>query len=140
MNVITNKHYVHTQDIYILSYCGIKVIFQVAKVTEDSVFLVELAAKRYKDGLTLTKHLKTSKNPFFVTDNTRSKTTFEVFTRPDKCLPIKINYSSKIFWEALKYVDYPCIGTCLAIPFDDYLTTYWKKPKKEAKEDEYISN
>ena len=127
MDVVVNKHHVYIQDIYILSYYGIKVVFQVAKVTENSVFLVELATKRYKDGLTLTKGLKTSKKPYFVKgNNTRSGTTFEVFTREDKTLPIRIWYDSDIFWEAAKRVSAPLVGTCLAIPFNDkYLSAYW---------------
>ena len=48
-----NVHGVFLQDIYLLSYCGIKVIFQVCKTYERSVCLIELATKKYKNGISL---------------------------------------------------------------------------------------
>ena len=123
-------------DLYLLSYAGIKVIFQVCKTTRNTVFLVELATKKYRDGYSLTKTFKPSKKPLIIKNkNIFTKSTYEVCAiRPDKKLPIKIDLSTKIFWEAQKYVDYPLIGTFLAVPFVDYLNKYWKKPKKKEKE------
>lgn len=119
-------------DIYILTYCGIRVIFQVCETTDNTVKLIELATKRYKGGITLTKTYKASKTPLIIKkDNAFTRSTYEVAAnRHDKKLPIKIDMSTKIFWEAQKYVDYPKIGTFLAVPFLDHRTTFWKKPER----------
>ena len=124
-------------DMYLLSYCGIKVIFQVCDTTDSTVTLIELATKKYKDGITLTKKYKSTKKPLIIKgNNTFTGSNFFVSAiREDKKLPIRIDITTKIFWEAQKYTDYPPMGTFLAVPFPDHRDTYWKKPKeKERKE------
>ena len=127
-----NVHGVFLQDIYLLSYCGMKVIFQVCKTYERSVCLIELATKKYKNGISLTKKIQASKNPLIITrNNSYYKSTYEVPTREDKKLIIHITPSDRIYWEAAKYNEYPKMGMFLAVPFPDYLKKYWKKPKKD---------
>ena len=123
-------------DVYILTYNGIRVIFQVCDTTEDTVTLIELATKRYKHGITLTKRYKATKNPLVIKkDNVFTRSSYEVkATRPDKKLPIKIDMTTKLFWEANKYVEYPRMGVFLAVPFTSHRTTFWRKPEKEEKE------
>lgn len=128
--VITNQYRVYTQDIYILCFAGIKVVFEVCRVTYNSVFLVELATKKYKDGIIVDENLSLSKNPFFVKENNnRLKSTFEVFPLADRSIPIEITKDSDIYWEACKYVKEPVVGWYLAEPFPNYLNTYWKEPE-----------
>ena len=126
------------QDIYALNYYGIIVVFEVCDVhheKEDYVSLIELETKRYKDGIALTKQLKPAKYPLVIkNNNVWSKTTYYVRARLDKKLPIVVSQTSRLFWEATKYVDSPMIGTFLAEPFPNYLTTYWEKPKKIKKD------
>ena len=119
-------------DMYILSYCGMKIIFQVCDTTNKTVKLIELATKRYKDGYTLTKTYKASKKPLIIeNNNVFTRSNYEVLAiRDDKKLPIRITMSTKIFWEAQKYRKYPRMGTFLAIPFLHHRNTYWKKPKE----------
>ena len=126
---------IHLLDLYMLSYEGLKVVFQVCDTTPDSVFLIELATKRYKDGVTLTKKYKATKKPLIIThNNIFTKSTYEVpATREDKKLPIKITMATPIFWEAYKHTPYPRTGTFLAVPFPDHRNTYWKNRKKEEK-------
>ena len=120
-------------DLYLLAYSGMKVIFQVCDTTENTVTLIELATKKYKNGYTLTKHYKASKKPLIIkNNNVFTKSKYKVVSiREDKKLPIRIDMTTKIFWEAQKYVDYPKIGTFLAVPFLEHRNTYWKKPKKK---------
>ena len=61
-----NKYDIFLLDVFVLNYYGILVFFQVCKTKKDSVFLVELATKRYKNGITLTKGFKASKKPHSV--------------------------------------------------------------------------
>lgn len=130
-----NKDGVFLQDIYLLSYCGFKVVFEVCKTYDHSVCLIELATKKYKDGITLTKWIRPTRYPLVVFGQNRfSKSTFEVRTRPDKKLVIYIGPQCRLYWEALKYFDMPPTGNFLAVPFPDYLQTYWKKPKKLKKD------
>ena len=130
-----NKDGVFTQDIYLLSYCGLKIIFEVCKTYENSVCIIELATRKYKDGISLTKWIRPTPHPLVVTGpNTFEKSTFEVKTNPNKNLSIIITRVSKIFWEAAKYVDCPLVGTFQAVPFPDFRNTYWKKPKKIKKD------
>ena len=130
-----NKDGVFLQDIYLLSYCGLKIIFEVCKTFEHSVCIIELATKKYKDGISLTKRIRPALFPLVVTGSNRfSTSTFEVLTTPNKRLAIHINRNSPIFWEAAKYVDCPLTGVFFAVPFPDYLNTYWKKPKKLKKD------
>ena len=127
-----NRHGVCLQDIYLLSYCGMKVIFQVCKTYDRSVCLIELATKKYKDGISLTRKIKASKDPLIITkNNSYYKSMYEVPTREDKKLIIHITSADRIYWEALKYVEYPKSGLFLAVPFPEYLEKYWKKPKKD---------
>ena len=123
---------IYLLDLYLLSYSGMKIIFQVCKTTKKSVFLIELATKRYKGGYTLTDTFHATKSPLIVVDkNVFTKSTYEVpATRKDKKLPIRILYGSRAYNEATKYVKYPKFGTFLAVPFLDYMNTYWKAPKK----------
>lgn len=124
-------------DLYILSYLGIKVVFQVCNTTRNTVTLIELATKKYKDGITLTKRYKATKKPLIIkNDNVFSRSKYKVVAmREDKKLPIKIDLTTKIFYEAQKYQEYPPMGTFLAVPFVEHRTTYWKKPKKIEKVD-----
>ena len=134
MNVLNNKG-VCLFDVYVMDYYGIIVFFQVCKTTRESVFIMELATKRYKDGLTLTKTIKGSKTPLVVVNNnTYEKTKYEVIPTDDKRLPIKIEFESKIWKEARKYVDWPRVGVCYAFPYNNYKNKYWKKPDKKIKE------
>lgn len=124
---------IYINDVFMLNYYGIRVIFQVANVSEDEkeIYLVELATKRYKDGYTLTKNLDTSKNPFIIKkNNARTKTTYKVSPNEDGTFYVLVPMYSKLFWEALKYVEYPKTGYVLAVPFKDYLNTYWEEPVK----------
>ena len=130
-----NEDGIFLQDIYLLSYCGLKVIFQVCKTYSHSVCLIELATKKYKDGISLTKWIHPSSKPLVVTGpNTFEKSTFEVKTNHNENISIVITRASKLFWEAAKYIDCPLVGTFQAVPFKDYLNTYWKKPKKLKKD------
>ena len=131
MNEFMTDTGIYITDLYLLSYCGMKIIFQVCKTTPKTVFLVELATKRYKDGYTLTKTYKPSKKPLIIKENNVfTKSTYEVAAiREDKKLPIRIGMNSDVFWEAQKYVKYPRRGTFLAVPFTNHRNTYWKKPK-----------
>jgi len=129
-----NNHRIHTQDIYILSYYGIKVVFQVCETYPESVRLIELEQKRYKDGWTLTKRLKPAKYPFVVSKpNTFTKSTYEAKTRPDKKIEIKIDSSCELFWYVARYVckheSFPRVGTVLAVPFYNFMNKYWKNSK-----------
>ena len=124
-------------DLYLLSYSGMKVIFQVCDTTETTVTLIELATKKYKNGYTLTKRYRATKKPLVIaTNNTFTRSNYRVMAiREDKKLPIKISMQTQLFWEAQKYVKYPKIGTFLAVPFLDHRDTYWKKPKEREKEE-----
>lgn len=130
-----NKHGIFIQDIYLLSYCGIKVIFEVCETFEHSVRIIELATKKYRNGISLTKRIRPTRFPLVVTGpNTFEKSRYEVRTRPDKRLEIVITRASRLFWEATKYVECPLIGKFLAIPFPNYRDTFWNKPKKYKKD------
>lgn len=134
MNEI-NKYGIFLLDIYLLDYYGIKVFFQVCKTTKDTVFLVELATKRTKQGIMLTKRIKASKKPYIIhTNNTYTKTKYEVqpinLNDREYWLPIEINYGDKIHTDAFKYCDFPSVGYAYAVPIKDYLNKYWEKPKE----------
>ena len=125
-----NKQGIFLLDIYMLDYYGVKVFFQVCKTTENSVFLVELATKRYKNGIMLTKNLNASKNPYIIlNNNTRTKSTYEVSpTKLDTneyMLPIEVKINSKLYLEAQKHISYPIYGTAYAVHIKDYLNKYW---------------
>ena len=117
-------------DIFVLNYYGILVFFQVCKTTEKSVFLVELATKRYKNGIMLTKRLRTSKNPYIIlTNNTHTKSDYEVY--PSRMgLPIEITYGSKLHREAEKINGFAITGTFYAVHCWDYLNKYWVSSEK----------
>ena len=124
-------------DLYILSYFGFKVIFQVCWTSDDSVRLIELAVKRYKDGWTLTKRYHASAEPLIIKkDNVYTRSTYEVrATREDKKLPIRVDYSSKLFWKACDVLGHPVlVGTLLAVPYDRHKETYWTEPKKKVRD------
>lgn len=128
-------------DVFMLDYCGIKVFFQVCKTTKKSVFLVELGIKKYKNGITLLKGFKPSKNPYIITiNNTQTKSTYEVF--PEKIddneywLPIEIKMGSKIYIKAItKNREYPPIGTAYAVPIKEYANKYWENSTEIEKEE-----
>lgn len=134
-----NEQGIFLLDIYMLDYYGIKVFFQVCKTRKNSVYLVELATKRYKNGTMLTKTIKASKKPIIITsNNTYTKSTYKVY--PVKLyneywLPIDIKYGSSINNLAKEYVDYPSFGTAYAIPIKDYLNKYWEQREKKQKEE-----
>lgn len=126
-----NKHGIFIGDVFILNYCGIKVLFQVCKTTKNSVFLVELATKRYKDGIMLTKSIKASKNPLIINkDNTHTHSTYEVVPiklEKDYWLPIEIKPFSKIHIMALQRngFEYAPTGYAYAVPVKEYYNRYW---------------
>lgn len=130
-----NEDGVFLQDIYLLSYCGLKIVLEVCKTYPHSVCVIELATKKYREGISLTKWIRPTPKPLLVVgQNTFEKSTYEVKTNRDKTLSIVITRLSNLFWEATKYVDCPLTGTFKAVPFPDYLNTYWKKPKKIKKD------
>ena len=113
---------------YILNYYGVYVFFRVCKTTKKSVYLIELATKKHKDGVVLTKGFKTTKKPYIVqNNNTWRKSNYEVFPTKDKLLPIEIEYGSKLYNEALKNTRYPMVGTGYAEPIEDIWKWYWIK-------------
>ena len=117
-------------DIFVLNYYGILVFFQVCKTTEKSVFLVELATKKYKNGIMLTKRLTTSKNPYIIlNNNTHTKSDYEVY--PSRVgLPIEVEYNSRLYNEALEKNGVALAGTFYAVHCWDYLNKYWVSNKK----------
>lgn len=138
-----NEDGIFIQDMYLLSYCGIKVVFEVCETFPHSVRIIELATKKYKNGISLTKWIRPSKHPLVVTGpNTFEKSTYEVNTRQDKKIEIVVTRASRLFWEATKYVDCPLVGKFLAVPFPDYRDTFWKKPRnmKEEENKWYLIN
>lgn len=130
-----NKNGIFLLDTYMLDYCGIKVFFQVCGTTKDTVFLIELATKKTKYGIMLTKRIKPSKTPLIVRyNNVFSKSNYEV--RPidlygkEFWLPIQIKYGDAIYEEAKQYNEYPPIGYAYAVPIKDILNKYWEEPEK----------
>ena len=128
-------------DIYLLDYYGIKVFFQVCKTTKNTVYLVELATKRTKYGIMLTKHIKASKNPLIVrSNNTYTKSEYEVkpinLSGKEYWLPIEIKYGDPIHKEAEKYDFCPVCGYAYAVPIKDVINKYWKAPSEIEKEEE----
>ena len=116
-------------DTYVLNYYGILVFFQVCKTTEKTVFLVELGTKKYKNGITLTKNLKPSKNPLIITqNNTWRKSTYEVKPVNNHTLPIMIDTSMPIYRKAMDrlwWFDVPLSGIYYATKIIDYVNKYW---------------
>lgn len=114
---------------YILNYYGICVFFRVCKTTKHSVYLMELATQRYEDGIMLKDGFKGSKDPYVVLENnTWRKSQYEVFPEKNGCLPIPVEYGSKLYREAEnKMVGSPLCGTVYAepIPYDDLMSHYW---------------
>ena len=116
-------------DVFALNYYGILVFFQVCKVTENSVFLVELATKRYKNGIRLTKHFSASKKPYIILNNNiYTRSTYEVYPIRNGysyLLPIEVDIDSPLYQEALNRTEYPVLGTVYASPIYDYANKYW---------------
>lgn len=113
---------------YVLNYYGVYVFFRVCKTTKKSVYLIELATKKHKDGVVLTKGFKPTKKPYIVqNNNTWRNSIYEVFPTQDKLLPIEIYYGSKLYNEALKNTKYPVCGTAYAEPVQDIWKWYWIK-------------
>ena len=127
---------VHVNKVYAINYYGIVVVFQVCGFgPKGAVYLVELATKKYKEGIALTENLETAKKPLVVKEkNTRNKSRFKVYPTRNGYLPIYIGMKTELFWEALKYEENPEMGYVLAVPFNDFLHTYWNKPQKIIKE------
>lgn len=129
MNDMLNDYGIFIADIYLLSYCGIIVFFQVCKTRKKSVYLVELATKKYKNGTMLTKTIHASKKPLIIKqNNTIRKTTYEIYPIQidnEYLLPIPVNYGDDLYREAEKYVDYPPTGYVYAVPIKDYGNKYW---------------
>lgn len=118
-------------DVYVLNYYNILVFFQVSKTTEETVFLFELATKKYKNGIMLAKGLKASKKPLVITSNNSwTKTTYEVTPCKDLSLPVNIDYSTPIYSKALEYTDYPLTGTFYIEKITDYIDKYWISTEK----------
>lgn len=125
-----NDYGIFLLDIYVLNYYGIKVFFQVCKTTEKSVYLIELATKRYKNGIImLTKNFSASKKPYIIlNNNTRRKSTYEVYPVKNgygHYLPIEVKLGSRLHEEALNRTDFPIAGTAYAVPVRDVLNKYW---------------
>lgn len=140
MNELNNQG-IFLLDVFMLDYCGIKVFFQVCKTTEKSVFLVELATKRYKNGIMLTKNLSVSKKPYIIiNNNTRTRSTYEVYPinmdmeNREYWLPIEIKINSRIYKEARK--EYSPIGIAYAVPIRDFLNKYWLEDEEIEKIEE----
>ena len=131
-------------DIYLLDYYGIKTFFQVCKTTQKTVYLVELATKKTKYGIMLTKHIKASKKPLIICfNNTPTKTQYQVkpinLNGKEFWLPIPINYGDPIYKEAEKYDSCPACGYAYAVPIKDVINKYWEKPVEIEKEEEKIN-
>lgn len=133
-------------DTYILDYYGIKVFFQVCKTKPKSVCLVELATKKTKYGIMLTKQIKASKKPLIITENnTYTKSQYEVYpinlNGDEYWLPIPIDRNSPIYKEALQYEDCPSCGIAYAVPIKEIINMYWDCPekKKEQEQEENIA-
>ena len=124
-----NKYDIFLLDVFVLNYYGILVFFQICKTTKNTVFLVELGTKKYRDGITLTKNLKTAKNPYIIlNNNTHTKSQFEIYPvkiEKEPWLPIEIGVNSRLFKEALNRTDFPLVGTVYAVPLRDYANKYW---------------
>ena len=111
---------------YVLNYCDICIFFRVCKTTKKSVYLIELATKKYKNGVMLVKDFKPAKNPYIVqNNNTWLNSLYEVFPTKDKLLPIEISYGSKLYNEALRRHKKPVVGTAYAEPIEEVWKWYW---------------
>ena len=116
---------------YILNYYGVYVFLRVCKTTKKSVYLIELATKKHKEGISLTKGFKPTKKPYIVQfNNTWRKSNYEVFPTKDKLLPIEITYGSKLYNAALQNTKYPVCGTAFAEPVQDIWKWYWVVEEK----------
>ena len=92
---------------------------------------MELATKRYKDGVALTKGFKPSKNPYIVqNNNTWRKSLYEVFPTKDKKLPIEVQYGSKLYNEAIRRGNKAIVGTGYAEPIEDIHEWYWLEDRE----------
>ncbi len=129
-----NDYDIFVTDIFGLNYYGINVFFRVCGTTEKTVFLVELGTKRYKNGVTLKKGLKTAEKPCIIVNNNKyTKSTYEV--KPTKKgLPIKITEDLPIYKMAQERTEYPLTGTFYAVHIHDIVNKYWVDDwKKEEK-------
>ena len=118
-------------DIYMLDYYGIMVFFEICDVCEETVKLVELATKPYKDGVILYDDLRLSKKPYFVRKNVFTKSDFEITPvenpeiRDEFLLPIEINFKSKIFIEVLKSGKHPITGVFFLNKVEEWRNHYF---------------
>lgn len=130
-----NEDGIILQEIYMLNYYGVYVFFRVCGTKKNSVYLIELATKKTKWGIMLTKDLHPSKNPLVVRkDNVFTKSTYEVtpvYYQGKLVLPIAVNYCDPLWMEAKKHADYPIWGTAYAVRVKKYLNVYWKDPTAE---------
>lgn len=118
-------------DVYVLNYYNILVFFLVCRTTEKTVFLIELATKRYKNGIMLTKRLKPSKNALIIINNNSKRNgTYQVVPNKDLSLPIKIDMNLPIYKKALERTEFPLIGTFYATKVIDYTNRYWLLEEK----------
>lgn len=128
-SITLNKFGVFVNDVFLLNYYGILTFFQVAKTTENYVYLVELATTQEERGISIDKHLKTTKNPKVVlTNNVRSKTKYKVIPlihHFEPVLPIEVEENSILYKEVYAYVDYPEPGTYYAYKVNDYIDCCW---------------
>ena len=121
-----NDNGVFIGDIYVLNYYEILVFFEVCKTKANSVFLVELGTKRYKNGVMFLKGYKASKKPLVITENnTRTKATYEVRPRKDLSLPILITTDTVLYKHAKENVRHPSVGVFYATKIVDYMNRYW---------------
>ncbi len=132
-----NDYDIYITDVYMLNYEGVLVFFQVCGTKKKSVFVIELATKKYKSNyLMLSKNMCPSKKPFFVlTNNVFTKSTYEVFPVDigygKYFLPFLVKYGDPLYKEAEKYVSTPAPGWVYAkrISVDEYVNKYWQIPK-----------
>lgn len=120
-----NDNGIFLLDVFVLNYYGILVFFQVCKTTEETVFLVELGTKRYKNGITLTKRFRAARKPLIIlNNNTHTKSTYEVV--PYKMtVPINVTYGSPLYKKALEKTEFPITGTYYAEKVLEYANKYW---------------
>lgn len=133
-----NDFGIRIQDAFLLDYYGVKVFFRVCGTTKDSVFLVELAQKRTKWGIQISRTLKGSKNPLVVlkgNDSVHSR--YEAF--PESVsgsvrLPIRVDYGDPLHREAMNYAEFPACGYAYAVPLNkpmhELLDMYWEVSEK----------
>ena len=117
--------------------------FTVVWTKKDRVYLIELATKKYKNGIRFTKKIRATKHPLVILEkNVYRKSEYFVFPAnivPNEVwLPIEVKYGSKLYKEACKRTPYPICGTAFAKPVNigDFCNKYIvTDPPKDEKMD-----